>query len=166
MKAIKLSLCAALSVFALAANAQQDIHIHAEIPVVTRGSTIGATAYPIHPGGAAAQVVPAHAPPVVNEQFEREKLKLQHEYRMREIRASSDKANGKVGEVIFMPPSEKPRTWHAPNGSRFTAKLVSYNRVTEIVKVENSRGCSESSLSNLRKEEQIYVLKAALKQIP
>ena len=165
MKAIKLFLCAALSVFALAANAQQDIHIHAEIPVVTRGSTIGATAYPIHPGGAAAQVVPAHAPPVVNEQFEREKLQIQHENRMREIMAQ--RGGGViVGDEIMIPPSEKPHRWRASNGRLFYGQLVSYNRKTGSVKVKHDNRFSVTSLSALPKDDQIYILKCALRHIP
>ena len=126
----------------------QDVHIH--------------TPFAIPP-----KLPEAHAPTPVNMQWEREKMRLEHEYKMRELRANAPSIRaGSVPDEIFMPTSERPRPWYGANGKLFMAKLASYNRKTEAVMLDTGKGYVETTLARLRRDEQLYVLKTTLKSIP
>ena len=136
------------------AFSQQCVHIHTPHPI------------PVQPPQAHVQLLQANPPTPVNYQFEREKLRLQHEYRMREIRAST--SGGRVVEDdVKTFSNEHARRWYDAKGKSLVAALVSFDRRTEIVSIQKTTGLMHDPpkilsipLKNFSKDDQLYILKA------
>jgi hypothetical protein len=140
-----------LSTFVCAtAFPQQCVHIHTPHPI------------PIPPPQAHAPLLQAQAPTPINYQWEREKMRLQHQYRMREI------SGGKLPEDdIKTFGNEHARRWRDAKGKSLVAKLVSFDRKTNIVNIQKTTGLMHDPpkilsipLNNFSKDDQLYILKA------
>lgn len=148
---MKTTMFLAVAAATLCLASAQDIHVH--------------TPWPVLPP--APQPPVARPPTPVNHRWEREKMRLEHEYRMRELKARErQNSAGRVEDEISMPSAEQPRRWHTTSGRLLFARLVSYNRKTDAVKLSMAKGGMVTTLSELSSDDQLYVLKRAIKLIP